>query len=306
MRQLLITAFVLLGQAAAAGELQDAVKAGDLARAAQSVSDGADVNEVDYLAGSPLHIAALRGELEMARMLLDAGADLENIEFGNGQTALHWAALGGQPALISLLAEAGADLDARSDSGATPLHIAADNRKPEAMRRLLALGADATARLHNGQSVMYRAGRKGLFNIVDLLRKNGASPPDPEDVKPYLASADPARGAELFAMLGCRQCHYPPELRQIHPYGPSLWGIVGAKKAGQEDYREYTDAFQRLDGVWDYDSLNRLLTDASDFAPGTDMDNDYDAANVTVPRVEDRADIIAFLRLQADELWPLP
>jgi len=289
-----------------AGPLHDAVRAGGLGEVAKLIEGGADVQEVDFLSGSPLHIAATKNMAAIAQALLDAGADPNAIEYGNGDTPLHWAALAGSLDAISLLAENGADLDASNDNGGKPLHYAAEGRQPEAIMLLSRLGADAAARKENGQSVAYVAGRSGLFEVVDFLRSNGAPPPQPEPLTPLLATADPERGAERFIELGCRQCHFPPEFRKVHPYGPPLWGIVGAPKASQQDYKEYTQAFLRLEGIWDYDSLNRLLADASEYVPGTYMDNDYDPVNTTVPDVQDRADIIAYLRLQADEPVPLP
>jgi ankyrin repeat protein len=72
---------------------------------------------------TPIHAAVSAGRLEAARVLLDAGADVNAAEHG-GYTALHLAAGNGDEALIRLLLERGADPTARLDSGQTPAELA--------------------------------------------------------------------------------------------------------------------------------------------------------------------------------------
>jgi ankyrin repeat protein len=109
--------------AARAGELTDAVKADDPQRIQALISGGADVNELDRF-GTPLHMAVARGSVEIARVLIDAGADLE-AEGSLGARPLHTAALGNQAAVAALLIERGAEVDTRDSKGMTPLIVAA-------------------------------------------------------------------------------------------------------------------------------------------------------------------------------------
>ena len=79
------------------------------------------------------------GHLELAELLLDAGAEVER-QHRLGTTALHWAARGGQLDMAALLCERGADVDriGRQFGGVpqTPLELARD-RDHEAMARWL-------------------------------------------------------------------------------------------------------------------------------------------------------------------------
>jgi ankyrin repeat protein len=72
---------------------------------------------------TPLHQAARAGDLGMARLLLEAGADLEARAPG-GATALHHAAYFGHPEVVRELLAWGADPGAVDKVGYTPLQWA--------------------------------------------------------------------------------------------------------------------------------------------------------------------------------------
>ena len=73
---------------------------------------------------APLADAAMRGDLETVRSLLNSGADV-NAAQGDGMSALHWAATRGDFEIAELLIAAGADVAAASRIGSyTPLHMA--------------------------------------------------------------------------------------------------------------------------------------------------------------------------------------
>ena len=86
---------------------------------------GADVNARDRSGATPLHAAALKGNLAMAELLLAHGAAVDARD-GDGLTPLHNAALSGHAEVAALLLDRGADREARDrDAGATPLFQAA-------------------------------------------------------------------------------------------------------------------------------------------------------------------------------------
>jgi ankyrin repeat protein len=101
-----------------------AAKSGDAARVGELLAgDGALVNARDKDGSTPLHCAAWKGHVEVAAVLLDAGADLnarsQNEHYGD--TPLHAAAHGNQRAVAELLIARGADARAVSCNGRTPL-----------------------------------------------------------------------------------------------------------------------------------------------------------------------------------------
>lgn len=89
---------------------------------------------------SPLMMAALKGELDLAKRLIAKGADVNK----PGWTPLHYAATSGHLDMIRLLLEEHAFIDAQSPNGTTPLMMAAHYGSTEALQLLLDEGADPT------------------------------------------------------------------------------------------------------------------------------------------------------------------
>ena len=82
---------------------------------------GLDVNKVDTSFGAtPLAWAAMLGDADSAKLLLDAGANLKTTN-RDGSTPLHSAAFLGRAKVVAVLLEHGADANARSLAGQTPL-----------------------------------------------------------------------------------------------------------------------------------------------------------------------------------------
>ena len=92
-------------------------------------------NSVDE---SPLMLAAIRGNLEVSKALIDRGALINK----SGWTALHYAASSAQLAVMSLLIKEGAELNARSPNETTPLMMAAMYGSTDAVKVLLDAGAN--------------------------------------------------------------------------------------------------------------------------------------------------------------------
>lgn len=101
------------------------------------LKNGADVHAAARNAQkvTALHAAASRGDLEIVRMLLEAGAD-PNARQEGGFVPLHSAAQNGNVPVAELLLEHGAKADARNDKGKTPAEIAEEAKHPELAARL--------------------------------------------------------------------------------------------------------------------------------------------------------------------------
>jgi cytochrome c len=111
-----------------------------------------------------------------------------------------------------------------------------------------------------------------------------------------VAKGDPKQG-EADAAL-CKVCH---SFQKGGPaiVGPDLYGVVGRKIASVEGFN-YTPALKAHQGDWTYSNLDVWLKNPQAFAPGTAM---------VFPGVADdkkRANIVAFLRANADTPAPLP
>jgi ankyrin repeat protein len=131
-----------------------------------------------------LHGAASVGDVEMVRLLLDQGAEVDAKD-GFGKTPLlHAAACGhaNRLPLVSLLLERGADVNTKDVGGRTALHIVmmwsnwelwSDTRAP-LVSLLLRQGADVNARDNRMQTPLHLAAETGRETIYKLLKARGA------------------------------------------------------------------------------------------------------------------------------------
>lgn len=148
----LFAAAVLIGMSpAVSGPLHDAVKDSDLVRLQELIEAGEYLNAQDNFVGTALHWVALKNDIEAARLLIAAGADVNlprirdtETETANKQgiTPLMNAASVDAVDMIDLFVAEGADIDAKRGSGLTALHMAVYSGSINSVRRLVALGID--------------------------------------------------------------------------------------------------------------------------------------------------------------------
>jgi ankyrin repeat protein len=101
-------------------DIHTAVVTGNQEALKQHIAAGTNLNEKDPFGGSsPLITASVFGKTEEAKILIDAGADV-NFQNNDGSTALHTAAFFCRPEIVKMLLAKHADKTIRNKFGATP------------------------------------------------------------------------------------------------------------------------------------------------------------------------------------------
>ncbi|MDM7849702.1 c-type cytochrome [Pseudochrobactrum kiredjianiae] len=128
----------------------------------------------------------------------------------------------------------------------------------------------------------------------------GKEAPAAVPIATLLASADPARGQNVFKR--CAACH-TGEKGGANKVGPHLWDVVNRPMATVEGF-SYSAAMKEFSQggkeVWDYEHLNKFLTSPKGYIKGTAMGFAGDKKD------NERADLIAYLRSLSDNPAPLP
>jgi ankyrin repeat protein len=83
---------------------------------------------------TPLMRAVWGRSIPVAELLLEEGADVDDVDGMTGDTPLLAAARSGQPTMCQLLLEHGADLEAFNQDGEGAMHLAADAATLEVLR----------------------------------------------------------------------------------------------------------------------------------------------------------------------------
>ena len=123
----------------------------------------------------------------------------------------------------------------------------------------------------------------------------GPAAPEP-DLATLLASANLANG-ERRARI-CAACHTFDDGGR-DGVGPNLWGVLGRDIAAAASY-DYSDALADEPGNWSFEKLDAYLRNPGVAIPDNKM------AFQGIRRARDRADIIAYMRMQGAAQMPLP
>ena len=117
-----------------------------------------------------------------------------------------------------------------------------------------------------------------------------------EPISLLLASASLDKGQKIFKK--CSACHtYAKE--GANKVGPNLWNLINSPKAKIEGFA-YSKELSEFGGQWSYEELAQFLYKPKDYIKGTKMNF------AGLKKVQDRADLVLFLREQSDNLAPLP
>lgn len=140
---------------------------------ARLISMGAEIEtDSGYQRLRALHLAAGRRYSDIAKMFLEAGADIEaNSKYG--RTAQHHAAYSNDAPLTKYLLDAGANTQARGKHEESPLHICAMGGILETAKVLLEANADIEAKAEGATPVQI-AYYEDQTEMVRFLLKAGA------------------------------------------------------------------------------------------------------------------------------------
>lgn len=148
----------------------------------------ADVNAMDNLTQSPLHLAAQNDHPEVLKLFLQVKPELVSVPNKSGQTCAHIAAEKGSVAVLKELMKFNVETvkTARiKKTGNTALHLAAEGGHVKVVRQLLQAGAKPGDENAEGYTALHLAARNGHLRVLTALkgacdwklcsRKNGFS-----------------------------------------------------------------------------------------------------------------------------------
>ncbi|XP_069669376.1 ankyrin repeat domain-containing protein 1-like [Periplaneta americana] len=147
--------------------LLEASKSGNATLVMGLLQVGTNFSITDEKTRTPLHVAADYSQVDVVRILLDAGAPVNGKSKKYNATAMHYGCP--FPEVLYLLLDRGASLEERSASGGTPLHWAAWNNGLKGAQALVARGADIHARAFDGNTPLQWAQQKNYQSVIDFL-----------------------------------------------------------------------------------------------------------------------------------------
>ncbi|OAA59296.1 Ankyrin repeat-containing domain protein [Cordyceps fumosorosea ARSEF 2679] len=132
------------------------------------------------------------GNIDMAKVLLNAGADIF-AQDKDGRTALHAASLMGRLELMQVFLDRGVDVNVRDSLNRTPLHEAACNSDARAVQILLKRGADRRAQDKKAKTALHVGSLAGRLDVVRSLLKQSVEPDDGNSLQSHATSEVDAR-----------------------------------------------------------------------------------------------------------------
>jgi ankyrin repeat protein len=145
----------------------------DMVRRLISLHGDNNVNVLGSIGYAPIGVAAMRGDAEILKMLIDAGAKPDVHDYGGGTPLLN-AIRFNRDQNLAILLSGGADPDLADDLGVTPLMAAAQIGRLDYVDMLLKNKAYPSARDTDGSTALYYAIFFGFGDVAKHLIKSGA------------------------------------------------------------------------------------------------------------------------------------
>ena len=132
------------------------------------------------------------------------------------------------------------------------------------------------------------------INEVESVATNSEQVIEP--ISALLMNASLESGQKIFKK--CSSCHNY-EKGSANKIGPNLWNIINRPKAKVDGFA-YSKALTVIGGEWSYEELAEFLYKPKLYAKGTKMNFSG------LKKVQDRANLVLFLREHSDNPIPLP
>lgn len=157
--------------------IQWAVLLGDATAVAAWLDHNPSLIHEHGLHGDPLLDHAVHNNKpEMARLLLERGANPNTRESKHGFAALHYAAVKhNRTALIKVLVECGANVNQVDNKGSSPLLESARSGSHDSLVYLIEKGADVKLADLDGNTALHWAAMNGYIRSVEHLVSCGAA-----------------------------------------------------------------------------------------------------------------------------------
>ncbi len=153
--------------------LHEAIVCGDLNSVMHFLNQGVDINAYDAQGRAPLHLAAATGRIDILKILIANGANLQMPAEPTRALPIHFAAGNNHVSAMNLLLAFRSDPNAKDSNEATPLHWAAYWGAYESIVSLIHRGADIHLKTNSGADALICAYLNSKSRIVDLLEELG-------------------------------------------------------------------------------------------------------------------------------------
>lgn len=178
----IILALFFMLSIASAEPIVEAAKIGDSQTVKKILeNDPAKLDAKDEDGYTALHWACMRAHWDIAKYLIEKGADL-NVVGGDGGTQINWAVHHDNVDIIKILIDKGAKLNLRNQWGMTELHTAIWRGNIHVVEYLLDHGSDPNIKTNEGWTAMHYAYRSGHDDVISLLKQRGVSLTEKDDM----------------------------------------------------------------------------------------------------------------------------